>query len=127
MRKIRIADKLEEVDDYWNPRIVGELNDQHVKLVKFQGDFVWHHHADADEMFLVWRGSFRMDYRDAEGRERSMEVSEGEFVIVPRGTEHRPSAEEEVHVLLFEPAGTVSTGNVRNELTVEQPIDLQAQ
>jgi mannose-6-phosphate isomerase-like protein (cupin superfamily) len=126
MQKIRIADKLAEFDDYWNPRIVGELNGQHVKLGKFKGDFVWHHHAEADEMFLVLHGSFRMDYRDTEGHQRSMELSEGEFVVVPRGMEHRPTADKEVHVLLFEPAGTLNTGNVRNELTVEQPKNLLA-
>ena len=100
MQKIRIAEKLAEFDEHWSPRIVGELNGQHVKLVKLQGRFVWHHHADEDEMFLVLHGSLRMDYRDPSGREQSMEIAAGELVIVPRGTEHRPSAAEEVHVLL---------------------------
>ena len=101
---------------------MGELNGQHVKLVKFQGEFVWHHHDLEDELFLVVRGSFRMDYRDEAGGERSLAIAEGEFVIVPRGTEHRPYAAEEVHVLLFEPAGTLNTGNVRTALTIEAPV-----
>ena len=92
--------------------------------MKFQGDFVWHHHANEDELFLVVHGSFRMEYRDQSGEERSMEVSEGEFVIVPRGVQHRPCAREEVHVLLFEPAGTLNTGNVRSERTVDAPATL---
>lgn len=124
MQKIRIAEKLAEFDEHWSPRIVGELNGQHVKLVKLQGPFVWHHHADEDELFFVLRGLLRMDYRDPSGQEQTMEIAAGEMLIVPRGTEHRPSAVEEVHVLLFEPAGTLNTGNVRNELTVEQPVDL---
>jgi len=119
MRKVSIAEKLAMFQDHWNPRIVGELNGQHVKLVKFQGDFVWHHHQSEDELFLVVHGSFRMDYRDQSGAERSLELREGEFVIVPRGTDHRPCAAEEVHVLLFEPAGTLNTGDVRTERTVE--------
>jgi mannose-6-phosphate isomerase-like protein (cupin superfamily) len=119
MRKVSIAEKLAMFLDHWNPRIVGELNGQHVKLVKFQGDFVWHHHQSEDELFLVVHGSFRMDYRDQSGAERSLELREGEFVIVPRGTDHRPCAAEEVHVLLFEPAGTLNTGDVRTERTVE--------
>ena len=124
MQKVRLKEALGSFADHWNPRIVGELNGQHVKLVKFQGEFVWHHHAAEDELFLVVSGSFRMDYRDPSGCERSLEISEGEFVIVPRGTEHRPSAAEECHVLLFEPAGTLNTGNVRNERTVENPVKL---
>ncbi len=100
---------------------MGELNGQHVKLVKFQGEFVWHHHDHEDELFLVIRGGFRMDYRDAAGAEASIELSEGEFLVVPRGVEHRPVAEHEVEVLLFEPAGTLNTGNVKGELTVEAP------
>jgi len=124
MRKIKIAEKLAEFDEHWSPRIVGELNGQHVKLVKLQGPFVWHHHADEDELFLVLHGLLRMDYRDPSGREQSLEIGPGEMVIVPRGTEHRPSAEDEVHVLLFEPAGTLNTGNVRGELTVDQPVNL---
>jgi mannose-6-phosphate isomerase-like protein (cupin superfamily) len=118
VQKVRINEKLAAFSDHWNPKVVGELNGQQVKLVKFQGDFVWHHHEKEDELFLVVHGAFRMDYRDEAGRERSLELSKGEFVIVPRGVEHRPSAAEEVHVLLFEPASTLNTGNLRNERTV---------
>lgn len=121
MEKVNIAGKLASFSEHWSPRIAGELNGQHVKLVKFRGDFVWHHHDDEDELFLVVRGSFRMEYRDEAGAELSLEVGEGEFVIMPRGVEHRPCADEEVHVLLFEPAGTLNTGNVRGERTVDAP------
>ena len=120
MHKINLAHKLSSFQDHWSPKIVGELNGQHVKLVKFQGEFVWHHHDLEDELFLVVYGSFRMDYKDDGGSEKSMTLSEGEFLIVPRGTEHRPVAEQEVHVLLFEPAGTLNTGNVRDAKTVEE-------
>jgi mannose-6-phosphate isomerase-like protein (cupin superfamily) len=112
MEKVNIKEKLSTFSEYWNPRIVGELNGQHVKAVKFQGDFVWHHHEHEDELFLVTKGSFRMGFRDKE-----VQVNEGEFIIVPRGVEHRPMADEEVHVLLFEPASTLNTGNVRDEKT----------
>jgi mannose-6-phosphate isomerase-like protein (cupin superfamily) len=110
MTKVSIADKLSQFSDYFNPRIVGELNGQHVKLVKFQGEFVWHHHEHEDELFLVIEGRFRMDFRD-----RQEWIEEGEFLIVPRGVEHRPVAEEEVAVLLFEPASTLNTGNVQDD------------
>jgi mannose-6-phosphate isomerase-like protein (cupin superfamily) len=110
MTKVSIADKLSQFSDYFNPRIVGELNGQHVKLVKFQGEFVWHHHEHEDELFLVIEGRFRMDFRD-----RQEWIEEGEFLIVPRGVEHRPLAEEEVAVLLFEPASTLNTGNVQDD------------
>jgi mannose-6-phosphate isomerase-like protein (cupin superfamily) len=120
MEKVRLRDKFATFHDYWKPHVVGALNGQEVKLVKFQGEFVWHHHEKEDEMFLVVRGSFRMDYRDESG-EQQLEVGEGEFVIVPRGMEHRPFAADEVHVLLFEPAGTLNTGNVRGALTVDTP------
>ena len=119
MQKVRISEKLAAFHEHWSPKVVGELNGQQVKLVKFQGDFVWHHHDQEDELFLVVHGTFRMDYRDRGGAERSMELAEGEFVIVPRGMEHRPSAAQEVHVLLFEPATTLNTGNLRNERTVD--------
>ncbi|HJT33647.1 MAG TPA: GNAT family N-acetyltransferase [Pirellulales bacterium] len=102
--------------DHWSPKIVGELNGQHVKLVKFQGEFVWHQHDDEDELFLVVKGRFRMEFRD-----RHVWLNEGEFLIVPRGVEHRPVAEEEVHVLLFEPASTLNTGNVHSDRTIELP------
>jgi len=119
MHKINVAQKLSAFRDHWSPKIVGELNGQHVKLVKFQGEFVWHHHDSEDELFLVVHGDFRMDYKEAGGVEKFMELEQGEFVIVPRGTEHRPVAREEVHVMLFEPAGTLNTGNVRDTLTAD--------
>jgi len=114
MATVNLSEKLAAFDDHWNPRIVGELNGQQVKLVKFLGPFTWHHHDAEDELFLVVRGRFRMEYRD--GHEW---IEQGEFLIVPRGVEHRPVADEEVEVLLFEPASTLNTGNVRNELTRE--------
>jgi mannose-6-phosphate isomerase-like protein (cupin superfamily) len=121
LQKISLTEKFAAFQDHWSPKIVGELNGQHVKLVKFQGEFVWHHHDAEDEMFLVVKGSFRMDYRDARGEELQMQLAEGEFVVVPRGVVHRPFAAEEVQVMLFEPAGTLNTGNVVSELTVEAP------
>ena len=121
MQKICLADKFRAFHEHWSPKIVGELNGQHVKLVKFQGEFVWHHHDNEDELFLVLQGKFRMDYREPSGSEQSLEISAGEFVIVPRGTEHRPYAAEEVHVMLFEPVGTLNTGNVQSNLTVSAP------
>jgi len=124
MRKVHLGAKLASFDEHWSPRIVGELNGQHVKLVKFQGDFVWHHHDNEDELFLVVHGSFPMEYRDETGAEQSMDVNEGEFVIMPRGVEHRPCAENEVHVMLFEPAGTLNTGNVHSERTVDAPATI---
>jgi mannose-6-phosphate isomerase-like protein (cupin superfamily) len=114
--KVNIAEKLTQFGEHWSPKIVGELNGQHVKLVKFTGEFVWHHHEHEDELFLVVKGRFRMDFRD-----RQVWLEEGEFLIVPRRVEHRPVAEEEAHVLLFEPASTLNTGNVRNDRTIGQP------
>ena len=119
MQTVNLARKLSAFQDHWSPKIVGELNGQHVKLVKFQGEFVWHHHDTEDELFLVVKGNFRMDYKDDGGAERSLDIGEGEFVIVPRGTEHRPCAEDEVAVMLFEPAGTVNTGNAGGALTAD--------
>ena len=116
MQKINIAEKLASFTDHFQPKIVGELNGQHVKLVKFTGEFVWHHHDDEDELFLVVRGRFRMELRD-----QTIELGPGEILIVPRGVEHRPVADAEVEVLLFEPAGTLNTGNVRGERTVDRP------
>lgn len=113
MRKVNLAEMFSRFSDQWSPKIVGELNGQHVKLVKFEGPFVWHEHEHEDELFLVVRGAFRMEFRD-----RVVDLREGEFLIVPRGVEHRPVAEEEVHVLLFEPAGTVNTGNAGGERTL---------
>ena len=116
MNKVNIAEKLSLFSTHWDPKIVGELNGQHVKLVKLLGPFVWHRHDTEDELFLVVKGSFDMEYRD-----RTVTVNEGEFVIVSRGTEHRPVAEREAHILLFEPASTLNTGNVVDALTVNAP------
>lgn len=113
---VRIADKLALFDDHWSPRIVGELNGQHVKLAKLLGEFVWHRHENEDELFLVVRGRLEIHFRD-----RVEHLSEGDFLIVPRGVEHKPVAHEEAHVLLLEPAGTLNTGDQWNERTVEAP------
>ncbi|MES2776528.1 MAG: cupin domain-containing protein [Bacteroidota bacterium] len=110
--KINIAEKFSLFADHWNPRIVGELNGQHVKLVKFQGEFVWHQHDNEDEMFYVVKGRFNMEFRD-----KTVELTENEFLIVPKGVEHRPVADNEVWVMLFEPATTLNTGNTESELT----------
>jgi mannose-6-phosphate isomerase-like protein (cupin superfamily) len=112
MEKIIIAEKLRLFSEYWSPKIVGELNGQQVKLAKFKGEFVWHKHDDEDEMFLVIEGILKMELRD-----KTIEIHKNEFLIVPRGTEHRPVADEEVAVMLFEPASTLNTGNTENELT----------
>ncbi|MDX2183973.1 MAG: cupin domain-containing protein [Gemmatimonadaceae bacterium] len=104
------------VTEHWSPHVVADLNGQQVKVVKFQGAFVWHHHESEDELFLVHRGRFRMEFRD-----RTVELSAGDFLVVPRGVEHRPVADEEVEVILFEPASTLNTGNTRNDRTVDSP------
>lgn len=114
--KVSLAQAFAGFSAHWSPRIAGDLNGQQVKLVKFQGEFVWHHHDHEDELFLVVRGAFTMEFRD-----RNVELGEGEFLIVPRGVEHRPVATAEVWVLLFEPAGTRNTGNVVGEKTVQHP------
>ncbi len=116
MTKVNLSQKLSSFTSHWQPKIVGALNGQHVKLVKFLGPFVWHAHEEEDEMFLVLHGRFDMEFRD-----RSVPLTEGEFLIVPRGVEHRPIAQEEVSVLLFEPASTVNTGNAPGERTVPNP------
>lgn len=114
--KVNVEEKLSLFDEPWSPKVVGELNGQHVKLVRLRGPFVWHHHDEEDEMFLVVKGRFRMEFRD-----RSVWIEEGEFIVVPRGVEHRPVAEEEACVMLFEPASTLNTGNIRDEqLTAEE-------
>ena len=115
VEKVNLAEKLAAFDEPWQPKIVAELNDAYVKVVKFDGEFVWHHHDDEDELFLVIKGRLRMELRDGD-----IVLEEGEMLVVPRGVEHRPSAEEETHILLFEPSTTLNTGNVRNERTVEQ-------
>ncbi len=120
MDKVNVGLQLAQFSECWSPRIVGELNGQQVKVVKLQGEFVWHHHDVEDEMFFVLRGSLLMRLPDSE-----IVIDEGEFLIVPRGVEHQPVAAQEVHVLLFEPAGTPNTGNVRNERTVEIPEHAQ--
>jgi mannose-6-phosphate isomerase-like protein (cupin superfamily) len=109
---VTIKEKLGQFTDYWNPRIIGELNGQHVKLSKFKGEFIWHQHEREDEMFLVISGNFIMELRDT-----TLHLKEGDFVIIPKGTDHKPVAPEEVHVMLFEPASTLNTGNAENELT----------
>ena len=114
MQKINLAEKLSLFTDYWRPRIVADLNGQQVKLAKLKGEFEWHHHEREDELFLVLRGRLTIKLRDGDVR-----LEEGECVVVPRGVEHKPVAEDEAHVLLFEPATTLNTGNVRSERTVE--------
>lgn len=116
MNKINLAQKLSLFSAHWSPKIVAELNGQHVKLVKFQGPFVWHSHEHEDELFCVVRGSFRMELRD-----QSIELRAGEMLVVPRGVEHRPVADHEVEVLLFEPASTVNTGTAGGDRTVARP------
>jgi mannose-6-phosphate isomerase-like protein (cupin superfamily) len=116
VQKVNLEEKLSLFSSHWDPKIVGELNGQHVKLVKFEGAFVWHRHEVEDELFLVLRGEFDMEFRD-----RTVRVRQGEFLVVPRGTEHRPVAERETHVLLFEPASTVNTGDAGGSRTVARP------
>ncbi|MGB2622589.1 MAG: cupin domain-containing protein [Candidatus Acidiferrum sp.] len=115
METVNLENKFALIQDYWNPRIVGELNDSHIKAVKLKGEFVWHHHDNEDELFLVTKGVLRMKFRDCEAA-----VREGEFIIVPRGVEHCPVADEEVHLVLMEPKSTLNTGNIANERTVAQ-------
>jgi mannose-6-phosphate isomerase-like protein (cupin superfamily) len=110
MVKINIAEKFSLFSDHWRPKVVAKLNDQEVKLVKFKGEFIWHHHETQDELFLVWRGSFRVEFRD-----HVVYLKEGEFLVVPREVEHRTVADEEVEVIIFEPAETRNTGNTTNE------------
>ncbi|HEX9217805.1 MAG TPA: cupin domain-containing protein [Gemmatimonadales bacterium] len=115
VRKVNLAEMFGRFQDQWQPKIVGEVNDSLVKLVKFKGEFVWHHHDHEDEMFLVVKGRMRMQLRD-----REVTVGPGEFIIIPHGIEHKPVADEETEVVLFEPTSTLNTGNVRNERTVAQ-------
>ncbi len=116
MDKVNVAKKFEQIGDYWKPHIVAELNGQYVKIVKMKGAFLWHHHEIEDELFFVMKGRFRMEFRD-----KQVWVEEGDFIIVPRGVEHRPVAEEETQILLFEPVSTLNTGNIRNTRTVAEP------
>ncbi|WP_085832378.1 cupin domain-containing protein [Clostridium merdae] len=115
MKKVNMEEKLSAFYDYWSPKIVGELNDTYIKLVKLKGEFVWHSHENEDELFLVIRGSLVMRLRNED-----VVLNEGEFFVVPKGVEHMPIAEDEVHVMLIEPKTTLNTGNVKNERTVEQ-------
>ncbi len=115
MDTVNLKDKFSLFSDYWNPKVIGEVNDCQVKAVKIKGEFIWHDHKNEDEMFLVAKGTLRMKFRTHEAI-----VREGEFVIVPRGVEHCPVADEEVHIILFEPKSTLNTGNVINERTVAQ-------
>ena len=112
LEKVNIAEKFRLFDEHWSPKIAGEVGDSYVKLVKFRGDFVWHRHETEDEMFLVIKGSITIRLRDGD-----VQLGEGEFVVIPRGVEHLPVAEEEAHVLLFEPKTVLNTGDVRNERT----------
>lgn len=116
MDKVNINDKLNRITEYWKPVIVGELNNQQVRLVKIKGEFVMHHHDHEDEFFFVVKGLLKMDYGD-----RIIDINEGEFIIIPKGIKHRPIAVVETHLLLFEPDTILNTGNVRNELTVDSP------
>lgn len=115
IEKVNLAQKLALFDEYWKPKIVGELNDSHVKLVKVKGEFTWHHHDNEDELFLVVKGRLTIKLR-----ERDIVLEEGEFVVIPKGVEHKPVAAEEAHILLLEPKTTLNTGNVRDEKTVEE-------
>ncbi len=115
MDKVNLQQKFSKIREYWSPKIAGELNDSYVKLVKLRGEFLWHHHEHEDELFLVVKGRLRMRFRD-----RDVEVGEGEFIIVPKGVEHLPVADEEVQVVLLEPKTTLNTGNVQNERTLAE-------
>jgi mannose-6-phosphate isomerase-like protein (cupin superfamily) len=115
MYAVNLAEKFSKIQDYWNPRILGELNDFAVKIVKLKGEFIWHHHEVEDELFLVTKGSLRMRFRDHEAL-----IHEGEFLIVPHGVEHQPVADEEVHLVLLEPKSTLNTGTITNERTVSE-------
>ncbi len=118
MDKVNIKEKLSLFTEYWNPKIVGELNGQYVKLVKFKGEFVWHKHDEEDELFYVLEGKLKMEYRD-----KTIEIDKNEFLIVPKGIEHRPIADEEVSVMLFEPVTTLNTGDTVSDLT-KQVLDI---
>ncbi len=120
IEKINIESKLNLFHDYWNPRVVGKLNGQSVKLVKFKGEFIWHSHDNEDEMFLVIHGEFSMELRD-----KTLTISKGDFIIIPKGTQHRPVAQHEVHVMLFEPEATLNTGSaIDSDLTRHNLIEI---
>lgn len=111
--KVNLSAKFEQFSEHWSPKIAGQVNDMHVKLAKLKGEFMWHHHENEDEMFLVVKGELTIKFRD-----KDVHLNEGEFLVIPRGVEHLPVAEEEVHVILFEPTSTLNTGNLTNERTV---------
>ena len=115
MRKVNLAEKFSLFDEHWSPKVIGELNGQQVKIAKIQGEFVWHHHEDEDELFMVIKGELTVKLPDED-----VHLQEGEFLIVPRGIEHKPVAEREAHILMFEPTGTLNTGNVQTERTVQE-------
>ena len=119
MEKVNLVQKLSLFSDQYSPKIIGEVNDQYVKVVKLQGEFVWHHHDIEDELFFVVKGALKMAVRE-DGAEREITILPGEFVIIPHGVEHRPSAVEETHIMLLEPKSTLNTGNVENERTVHE-------
>jgi len=116
MEKVNLYNKFQRIKDYWNPRIVGELNNQHLKIVKVKGKFVWHKHDNEDEMFIVWKGILQVELP-----EKKVEMNEGEFIIIPKGTKHRTVAHQEAELLLFEPTGTINTGDEKTDLTVKTP------
>lgn len=116
---VNIKNKLNLFKDYWNPKIVGELNGQHIKLAKLKGEFIWHKHDNEDEMFLVLEGELTIEFRD-----KTQTISKGEFIIVPKGVEHRPVANDEVSIMLFEPVSTINTGNTKNEFTIRNNIKI---
>ena len=119
MDKVNLAQKFSLFTEHYSPKIVGQVNDAYVKLVKLQGDFMWHHHDQEDELFFVVKGALRMKVREA-GVEREFMVQPGEFIVIPRGVEHLPSADEETHVMLLEPKTTLNTGNVESERTLHE-------
>ncbi len=119
MQKVNLTQKFSLFREHYQPKIVGEINDAYVKLVKLQGDFLWHHHDHEDELFFVVKGELRMKFRE-NGQEREEVIRAGEFIIVPHGVEHLPSADEETHIMLLEPKTTLNTGNVQNERTVPE-------
>jgi mannose-6-phosphate isomerase-like protein (cupin superfamily) len=119
IEKVSVSEKLSLFTDHFSPRIIGELNDAHVKVVKLQGEFLWHHHDHEDELFYVVKGELRMQVRE-DGAEKDFTIHPGEFIIIPRGIEHLPSAQQETHILLLEPKTTLNTGNVVNERTVAE-------
>lgn len=119
LKKVNLAQKFSSFSEHYSPKIVGEVNDSYVKLAKLQGDFMWHHHETEDELFLVVKGELRMKLRE-QGMEREIRVGPGEFIIIPHGMEHLPSADEETHILLLEPKTTLNTGNLHNERTLTE-------